>query len=98
MSSWRPWRVRLSNNGDSSLTDEDFCASDVRFHRTLVEAAGETRRSTLRRPGVIESLQPAVNMVIFRFSATLARSQLSMSACIGDSRRETAMRACCCAD
>src|SRR5258706_12242610 len=31
----------IEQQRDSSLTDEDFCASDVRFHRTLVEAAGK---------------------------------------------------------
>jgi GntR family transcriptional repressor for pyruvate dehydrogenase complex len=51
---------------DSSLTDEEFCASDVRFHRTLVEAAGNPALD-FAAAGVIESLQPAVNMVIFRF-------------------------------
>lgn len=50
----------------SDLTDEEFCASDVRFHRTLVEAAGNPALD-YAAAGVIDSLQPAVNMVIFRF-------------------------------
>ncbi len=48
------------------LSDEEFCASDVRFHRTLVDAAGNPALD-FATAGVIESLQPAVNMVIFRF-------------------------------
>ena len=56
----------IEQQRDSSLTDEDFCASDVRFHRTLVEAAGNPALD-FAAAGVIESLQPAVNMVIFRF-------------------------------
>lgn len=49
-----------------SLTDEEFCASDVRFHLALVVAAGNSALD-FAASGVIESLQPAVNMVIFRF-------------------------------
>jgi GntR family transcriptional regulator, transcriptional repressor for pyruvate dehydrogenase complex len=50
----------------SSLSDEEFCASDVRFHLALVAAAGNAALD-FAASGVIESLQPAVNMVIFRF-------------------------------
>ncbi len=48
------------------LSDEEFCASDVRFHRTLVEAAGNPALD-LVGAGIIAALQPAVNMVVFRF-------------------------------
>ncbi len=51
---------------ESSLTDEEFCASDVRFHLAMVAAAGNSALE-LAASAVIESLQPAVNMVIFRF-------------------------------
>lgn len=46
--------------------DEEFCASDVRFHRALVNA---TRNPVLQfvMSCVIEALQPVENMVIFRF-------------------------------
>jgi GntR family transcriptional regulator, transcriptional repressor for pyruvate dehydrogenase complex len=50
----------------TSLTDEDFCASDVRFHHTVVEAAGNPALE-YAAASVLDSLQPAVNMVIFRF-------------------------------
>jgi GntR family transcriptional regulator, transcriptional repressor for pyruvate dehydrogenase complex len=48
------------------LSDEDFCASDVRFHRTLVAAAGNPVLD-FAAAGIIESLQPALNMVVFRY-------------------------------
>jgi GntR family transcriptional repressor for pyruvate dehydrogenase complex len=50
----------------AGLSDEEFCASDVRFHRTLVDAAGNPALDFVAA-GVLESLQPAVNMVIFRY-------------------------------
>lgn len=50
---------------DPSLSDEEFCASDVRFHRGLVEAAANPALD-FATAGVIEALQPAVNMVVFR--------------------------------
>ena len=48
------------------LSDEDFCASDVRFHRALVDATGNKVMQLVMFP-VIEALQPVVNLVIFRF-------------------------------
>jgi DNA-binding FadR family transcriptional regulator len=48
-----------------ALSDEDFCASDVRFHRILVEAAHNAALDFVAA-GILESLQPAVNMVVFR--------------------------------
>ncbi len=48
-----------------SITDEEFCASDVRFHHTIVEAAANPVLD-YAAASVLDSLQPAVNMVIFR--------------------------------
>ncbi|WEX11150.1 FadR/GntR family transcriptional regulator [Chelativorans sp. AA-79] len=47
------------------LSDEDFCASDVRFHRALVDA---TANGPLRLMmyTVIESFIPVTNMLIYR--------------------------------
>jgi len=56
----------IAHQRDLALSDEEFCASDVRFHRALVEAAGNPALD-FAAAGVIESLQPAINMVIFRF-------------------------------
>jgi DNA-binding FadR family transcriptional regulator len=48
------------------ISDEEFCATDVRFHRALVNA---TQNPVLKFVmfAVIEALQPATNLVIFRF-------------------------------
>lgn len=50
---------------ESNLTDEDFCASDVRFYRALVEAARNPLLS-VQMASVIEAIQPLLNMIIFR--------------------------------
>ena len=49
----------------ASTSDEDFCASDVRFHRAIADA---THNSVLKFVmfTVIEALQPIENMVVFR--------------------------------
>ncbi len=50
---------------DPALSDEDFCASDVRFHRALVDATGN-KMLQLVMFSVIEALAPVINMVVFR--------------------------------
>ena len=49
----------------AAISDEDFCASDVRFHRAIADA---TRNSVLKFVmfTVIEALQPIENMAVFR--------------------------------
>jgi len=56
----------IERQKDPATTDVDFCASDVRFHRALVDA---THNPVLQFVmfAVIEALQPATNLVIFRF-------------------------------
>lgn len=49
----------------ASLSDQDFCASDVRFHRTIVDAAGNALLRFLMN-AVVEALMPVSNMIIFR--------------------------------
>ena len=51
---------------DAALSDEDFCASDVRFHRALVDS---THNPVIQFVmfAVIEALQPIENMVVVRF-------------------------------
>lgn len=58
--------AELEIQSDPELSNADFCASDVRFHRTLVDA---TQNPMLRfiMFAVVEALQPAANMVVFRF-------------------------------
>lgn len=48
------------------LTDQEFCASDVRFHRALVDSTGNAIFRFIMFT-VIESLQPISNMVIAHF-------------------------------
>ena len=47
------------------ISDEDFCASDVRFHRALVDAAGNPVLA-FNMVTVIEALQPLMNMIANR--------------------------------
>lgn len=50
----------------SGISDTEFCASDVRFHRALVDASGNAVLQFVMY-AVIEALQPLANMVAFRF-------------------------------
>lgn len=56
----------LQSQTQGNLSDEAFCASDVRFHRALVDASNN-RILQLVMVTVIEALQPVMNMVVFRF-------------------------------
>lgn len=58
--------VEIDLQKDPEISDEEFCASDVRFHRALVDA---TKNPALQFQmfTVIEALQPVENLVIFRF-------------------------------
>ena len=56
----------LKSQAQGDLSDEAFCASDVRFHRALVDATNN-RILQLVMVTVIEALQPVMNMVVFRF-------------------------------
>jgi GntR family transcriptional regulator, transcriptional repressor for pyruvate dehydrogenase complex len=71
----------IEQQRNATLSDEDFCASDVRFHRALVEAAGNPALE-FAAAGVIESLQPAVNMIIFRFAEERASLLPKRRGCI----------------
>lgn len=52
----------LQRTGD--LSDEDFCASDIAFHRALVDGAGNPVLS-YQLAGAIEAMQPLMNMITF---------------------------------
>ena len=58
--------AEIKKQKNPETTDVDFCASDVRFHRAVVDA---TQNPVLQFVmfAVIEALQPATNLVIFRF-------------------------------
>ncbi len=57
-------RAEIARQGTDGLTDEDFCASDVAFHRALVEAAGNPVLSW-HMAGAVEAMQPLMNMITF---------------------------------
>lgn len=58
-------RAELEMQSDGAISDEQFCASDVRFHRALVNA---TANGPLRfvMHAVVEAIMPVTNMVVFR--------------------------------
>ncbi|MBY8974444.1 FadR family transcriptional regulator [Rhodobacteraceae bacterium NNCM2] len=47
------------------VSDEEFCASDVRFYRALVEGAKNPMLS-VQMGSVIEAIQPLLNMIIYK--------------------------------
>lgn len=82
--------LRIQSNPD--LSDEEFCASDVRFHRALVDGCGNAMLCFLMS-ALIEATQPIVNLVVFRFwdrQATAAQHQALYDA-LRKRDRETAL-------
>lgn len=57
-------RSEIDVQGQDGLTDEAFCASDVAFHRALVDAAGNPVLS-YQLAGAVEAMQPLMNMITF---------------------------------
>ena len=57
-------RAEIFRQGQPGLTDEAFCASDVAFHRALVDGAGNPVLS-YHLAGAIEAMQPLMNMITF---------------------------------
>jgi len=58
--------VELENQRDLELSDVEFCASDVRFHRILADATGNALLKFTMLT-VIDALQPVANMVVYKF-------------------------------
>jgi len=59
-------RYEIDVQKNPKLADQDFCASDVRFHRALVDASDNTMLQ-FTMSSVIEAVQPIVNLIVFRF-------------------------------
>jgi len=57
-------RAEIFRQQQPGLTDEAFCASDVTFHRALVDAAGNPVLS-YQLAGAVEAMQPLMNMITF---------------------------------
>jgi DNA-binding FadR family transcriptional regulator len=57
-------RAEIARQSQPGLSDEAFCASDVAFHRALVDAAGNPVLS-YQLAGAVEAMQPLMNMITF---------------------------------
>lgn len=57
-------RAEIFRQSQPGLTDEAFCASDVAFHRALVDGAGNPVLS-YQLAGAVEGMQPLMNMITF---------------------------------
>jgi len=58
-------QTEIQRQQDATLSDEAFCASDVAFHRALVDAAQNPVLS-YQLAGAVEAMQPLMNMITFR--------------------------------
>jgi DNA-binding FadR family transcriptional regulator len=76
-------RREIERQRRSQLSDEAFCESDVRFHRTLVDAAGNAMLS-FQMAGLIEALQPVLNKIINRSRdrATIVKAHAALAAAL----------------
>ena len=50
-------RAEITRQGQPGLSDESFCASDVAFHRALVDGAGNPVLS-YQLAGAVEAIEP----------------------------------------
>ena len=57
-------QAEIARQQDPDLTDEAFCASDITFHRALVDAAHNPVLS-YQLAGAVEAMQPLMNMITF---------------------------------
>lgn len=57
-------RAEIHRQGQPGLSDESFCASDVTFHRALVDAADNPVLS-YQLAGAVEAMQPLMNMITY---------------------------------
>ncbi|MCR9126968.1 MAG: GntR family transcriptional regulator [Rhodobacteraceae bacterium] len=57
-------RREIRRQRGPSLTDEAFCASDVAFHRALVDGAANPVLS-YQLAGAVEAMQPLMNMITY---------------------------------
>ncbi len=79
---------------NEAVTDVEFCQSDIRFHRTLADAAGNPVLSFLMT-AVIEALQPVENMIIlnFRERKVIASQHQKLLAALRDQHSQAACQA-----
>ncbi len=58
-------RAEIARQATDDLPDTTFCASDVAFHRALIDAACNPILS-LHLAGAVQAMQPLMNMITFR--------------------------------
>ena len=58
-------RAEIARQRGGEVSDEEFCASDVRFHRAIAEATGNPVLA-FQMAGVVEGMQPLLNMITYR--------------------------------
>lgn len=57
-------KEEIARQSEPDLDDKAFCASDVAFHRALVDGAGNPVLS-YQLAGAVEAMQPLMNMITF---------------------------------
>jgi DNA-binding FadR family transcriptional regulator len=57
--------AEIAIQGNETISDEDFCASDVRFHRAVVDSTCNGPLKLMMYT-VIEAFIPITNMIVFR--------------------------------
>jgi GntR family transcriptional repressor for pyruvate dehydrogenase complex len=77
----------LRSQRSTKITDVEFCASDIRFHRALVDATGNRFLQFLMY-AVIEALQPAANLIAYRFRKRRAITRYHQEIVDGLTRRD----------
>ena len=58
-------RQEIAEQERPDISDEEFCASDVRFHRALVDAT-DNPLIAFEMVGMVEAMQPLLNMLTYR--------------------------------
>jgi len=58
-------QCEVDRMSDAALTDIEFCATDVRFHRALI-AAAHNPALDYAAASLIDSLQPVLNVLVYR--------------------------------
>ncbi|MEY1555953.1 FadR/GntR family transcriptional regulator [Yoonia sp. R2331] len=74
-------RAEAHRQAQPGLTDEAFCASDVAFHRALVDAAANPVLS-YQLAGAVEAIEPLMNMITF--SARSRETIVALHSAIAD--------------
>lgn len=58
-------RTEIAVQRDGGTSDEDYCASDVRFYRAVADAAGNPMLS-FQLASVVEGMQPLLNLITYQ--------------------------------